>query len=567
MSCYQDDQNRVKPDKAFSSLREAFFKTMDFTKKNTDLLFSIHGNCAGKYEQQVMMMMRGELPPGWQWIPCSQNSVVAATIESPIVYYKEFLSRSKFEKIKAIIRGSRCKRACKQAGILISVGLPAPGILCWGKGGENDFMISEGFNGIGFFQYLLTNFFPPRTPAKIKEKRLLLKAAGSFIGKLHFKGIVHGDLRQNNLLVKKDGKDFQFSFIDNESNYRWRYIPVSQIVKNLVQFSMSSDNLLTRTDLMRIFLAYRANYPRFSGRKERKLLQTVFTRSKSRILDKKVECDISINCQPLLKEEFFRGEYAKGSVVAKQFSRGVDPAQWFKMGNITLKQDKNITVKLLAGPGGDVVVKCFTSKNLLHCINIWLKRERVLRMWKMAHYFKALDIPIASPLGYVLERKGLWSTVSYFYSQYLADTCNLVVLSRNRKDFPNWLENEKIISRIARLLATLHNNGFYHGDTKWANILANANTGKFWLIDLDGASRIRSVLDRGVRKDLSRFIVDMIENEIPKHFLGEFVSEYCKVRRLNKEHVIQKINPHISRTLERHKRKRNISIRHDNKII
>jgi tRNA A-37 threonylcarbamoyl transferase component Bud32 len=317
---------------------------------------------------------------------------------------------------------------------------------------------------------------------------------------------------------------------------------------------------------MRISLAYRANYPRFSGRKERKLLQTVFTRRKSRILDKKVECDISVNCQPL-KEKFFRGEYTKGSIVAKQFSRGVDPAQWFKMGNITLKQDKNITVKLLAVPGGDVVAKCFSTKNLLYYVKIWLKKERVLRMWKMAHYFKSLDIPIASPLGYIFERKGLWRTASYFYSQYLVDTCDLVVLSRNRKDFPNWMENEKIISRIARLLSTLHNNGFYHGDTKWANILANANTGKFWLIDLDGASRIRSDLDRGVRKDLSRFIVDMIENGLPKRFLSEFMSEYCKLRMLNKEHVLQKINPHISRTLERHKRKRNIEMRHGNEII
>ena len=532
---------------------------MGIAEKKPDKLTAIHGEQAKQYEQQARLLMDGELPAGWQWISCSLDTAVAVSTAGPMVYYKEFLPRNRFEEIKALFRGNRCERARRQADILLAAGLPTPGILCWGRGQKNVFLISQGFGGIGFFQYVKTHFPPPLGLEKIKEKHLLLEKAGALIGTMHSNGIVHGDLRQNNLLVKKEGGDFRFSFIDNESNHKWPHIPLSQIVKNLSQFAIFSDNLLTRPDLMRLFHAYSKNYPRFSGRKKRTLLQTVYARSSVRILEITVKGQIRQNCRTFNTENF-QGKYVLGSIVDKQLLQEVDPAQWFMQGDRTLKRDKNITVKLLSGPGGDVIAKRFTSKNLLYSAKIWLKKERILRLWEMSHCFQALDIPVAAPLGYVLEGKGIWRTVSYFYSQYLVDARDLVVISRKKKNnFPAWLADEKIIGRIARLLATLHDNGLSHGDTKWANILANDGSGEFWLIDLDGAGRIKSPLDRRVRKDLSRFMVDMIENGLPQPFLVEFITEYCGLRRLNRNHVQEKINPHIKKTLARHRKKRNSS--------
>lgn len=515
--------------------------------------FSIHGKYTENYIDQAMMLINGELPAGWQWVLSSQNSVVAANTGSTKVYYKEFLPRNIFEKIKAVLYGSRSKRACKQADILLSAGLPTPEILCWGNGKKSVFIISEGFDGIGFFQYLSHNFISPLTPEKIKEKRLLLKSAGSLIGKLHQNGIVHGDLRQNNLLVKKDSDLFRFSFIDNERNRKWRYIPVSQITKNLVQFSVAADSVLSRTDLMRMFIAYKSSHPRFSVRNENKLLQKVYSRRKPRILKSNTRFYMTTNCQSI-KSELFYGEYLKNSAVAKQLLQGVDPCEWFKTRSITLKQDKNITVNLLSGSDGDVIAKRFVSNSFLFRIKTWLKKERTLNLWNMTHCFKALDIPVALPLAYVIERKGLWCINSYFYSQYLANTKNLMDLSRNIKDFSNWLENKKIIPRFSKLLSKLHNNGFCHGDTKWVNILANENSGYFWLIDLDGAVRCESKLSSCMLKDLGRFIIDMIETGLPNKFINEFLAVYCNARSLNKDLVQKKVNPCILKILERHKK-------------
>ncbi|MBI4791892.1 MAG: hypothetical protein HY789_03975 [Deltaproteobacteria bacterium] len=189
-----------------------------------------------------------------------------------------------------------------------------------------------------------------------------------------------------------------------------------------------------------------------------------------------------------------------------------------------------------------------------------VKKERAPHLWEMSHCFQALDIPVAAPLGYVLEGKGPWRTVSYFYSGYLAGARDLVVIRREQQEnFPAWLDEKKIIPRVARLLAILHNNGFCHGDTKWANILARADTGKFWLIDLDGAGRIGPGLDRRAAKDLGRFMVDMLENGLPDRFQEEFMREYCGLRRLNRRQVLEKIKPHIDKTLARHRKKRKSS--------
>ncbi|MBU0909761.1 MAG: lipopolysaccharide kinase InaA family protein, partial [Proteobacteria bacterium] len=425
---------------------------MGIAEKKPDTLSAIHGEQAKHYEQQVRLLMAGELPTDWQWVSCSRDTAVAVSTAGPLVYYKEFLPRDRFEQIKALFRGNRCERACRQAGVLVTAGLPTPEILCWGNGRKNAFLITKDFDGIGFYQYLKAHFSPPLSQEQIREKRLMLAKAGALIGRMHSKGIVHGDLRQNNLLVKQEGKDFRFSFIDNESNRKWRHIPLSRVVKNLVQFAIYPDNILSGPDLMRLFKAYSANYPRFPARNRQKLLQTVFLRSKARILESRLNWECKNFCRPF-RADRFSGQFVLDTILAKQIASRADFGQWFQSADVTMKHDKSITVKLLHGPAGDIVVKRFSAKNLLYHLKVWGKKERIFQLWKMTHYFQFLGIPVAPAMGYVLEGTGAWRTVSYFCSHYLENTSNLLELSRNRKIFPVLLNDKQIISRVAGALA------------------------------------------------------------------------------------------------------------------
>ena len=85
-----------------------------------------------------------------------------------------------------------------------------------------------------------------------------LKILATEIGKLHNSGIVHGDLRLNNILVTENLEgNWQFSFIDNERNsehgkrIRWR-----GRCRNLVQMNMTEDPSISNRDRRMFFIEY-----------------------------------------------------------------------------------------------------------------------------------------------------------------------------------------------------------------------------------------------------------------------------------------------------------------------
>ncbi len=528
---------------------------MGLADKPTDTLVSIQTKSANTCRNDVALLIAGELPPSWQMVHSSNETFVAFNKKANL-YYKEFLPRNPFEKLKALLRGSRCQRAIKQTAILQKEGLPTPDILCWGKGKKNTFLISEGFDGIGFYDFLATNFTPPLSKEQIRDKRLLLKEAGSLIGRMHSKGIFHGDLRPNNVLTRKESDGFQFSLIDTESNSKKQILSLSQITKNLVQFSMIKSEHLSRTDLLRLYTAYRSQCTSLLRENECKALKTIYFRSKKRVLEAVVSNSLKKDCR-YFQNSLFHGYYVIHSPLEKQITEGRDLGHWFNSSQKCIKRDKNITIKLLQINGQHVIVKRFSSKNLLYHLKVWTGKERVFRLFDMSHHFIALGIPIAKPMGYALEGCGIWRTVSYFYSQYLKGKSDLKNLSHTMRDFPEWMQNKKIIIRFADILATLHNNGFYHGDTKWKNIMVDQETGELWLIDLDGATTANYPMSKAMCKDVSRFIVDIIEYPLPKQLIEEFRNQYCKRRNLKRNLVKEKIEPVIQKIIKRHQKRKN----------
>ncbi len=524
---------------------------MGITEKKPDILASVHGAGAQRYSAEIKVLLQGTLPEGWQWVPCSKDTVVAATTAAPFIFYKEFLPRNPFEKIKSLVRGSRCARARQQADVLSKAGLPSPAILGWGRGRRNEFLLTAGFAGSGFFQFLTKNFYGPLSREQFHRKRRLLQAAGRLVGKLHSKGISHGDLRQNNLLVQEAAEGFAFCFIDNESNKQWRQVPVTIIIKNLVQFSICSGHVLSRSDLLRLFRAYSEAYPRFHGKGRRHLLAEVMRRSRARILHYSVKDRLSRAAQFATTQG--TGFYDRQSLLGRQLEAGCDLEAWFADG-VFCKNDKNIQVKRLSGPDGEVIAKKFLGQGFFALIKNWLTLERALRLWQMSHIFMALEIPIARPLGYVLAGRGPWRRQSYFYSDYAEGKSDLLSLCKARPQLLGHFIDQRLFFRVAFFLARLHNNGYCHGDTKWANIMVDEAGSDLLFIDLDGACQVTSSLDRRVVKDVSRFIVDMLEQGVSTAEVRQFVKEYSNMRVVDRKLLQQKITPHIKKALARHGR-------------
>jgi serine/threonine protein kinase len=173
------------------------------------------------------------------------------------IYYKEYLARSPAEALKAAVRGSRATRARLNGEALLLAGIDAPHVISWGThpdGREYLFMAAAPGAGI---DYWLQQALSAREGESLRLRRQLLQALGTFIGRVHATGFVHGDLRPGNVLAAQTQDLFRFTLIDNERNTRKTPIPGRLLLRNLMQLNMLPLEDLSRTDRMRFFRAWR----------------------------------------------------------------------------------------------------------------------------------------------------------------------------------------------------------------------------------------------------------------------------------------------------------------------
>ena len=248
--------------------------------------FVISGPEREQYAEEIRVLLDGELPSGWEWVDSSANSIVARRLKPKPVYYKEFLSRSPFEGIKNLLRGSRCQRAIIKGKMLRQRGFHSPVVYCWGKKGNRHFMISEGVDALGLGDYIRKYWQRPLSGAEISAKRRFIKKFGKIIGELHKNGICHGDLRVNNILVQESTDDVIFYFVDNERNGLFTKIPSRLIRKNLVQINMMQSPHISRQDRLRFFQAYCEAYGGLSPAEKLALIARVQQRTAERLVKK-----------------------------------------------------------------------------------------------------------------------------------------------------------------------------------------------------------------------------------------------------------------------------------------
>lgn len=197
------------------------------------------------------------LPPGWIPVKSSAFTRVAYNASAQL-YYKEFLPRSPAESLKALLRGSRATRARNNADALLQAGFAAPRNIAWGSlPSGRDYLFSSASPGQSVTHWLC-DILTARQGADLQQRRTLLRALGTFIGRLHARGFTHGDLRPGNILACVQGERFHFELIDNESNSHKVPPPGKRLLKNLMQLNMLPPANLSRSDRMRFFCAWRA---------------------------------------------------------------------------------------------------------------------------------------------------------------------------------------------------------------------------------------------------------------------------------------------------------------------
>jgi serine/threonine protein kinase len=123
------------------------------------------------------------------------------------------------------------------------------------------------------------------TAEQFRNLRETIRAFGRTIGRMHANNIFHGDLRLNNVLVRQEGGNYQFFFLDNERTKKFNKLPVRRRIQNLVQVNMMPRGVLSNTDRMRFFREYCAETG--IGEEEGKILTAATVKKTRRRLDKK----------------------------------------------------------------------------------------------------------------------------------------------------------------------------------------------------------------------------------------------------------------------------------------
>lgn len=237
--------------------------------------------------KDLLQLNKTDLPSGWQWVNSSPYANVATNIDQSL-FYKAFLARNIWETPKALLRGSRCKRAIEQAQHLPLQGFNTPAVVCWGKLDKGrEFMLTEAVNGIGVGSCFASYFRQRKDKTSLTWKRLLIRSLGELVAKLHSAGIVHGDLRPNNVLLELNKQPYRFHLIDNERNKQYRTVPYKLVVKNLVQIGMLAGIDISNTDRMRFYQSYLKHYARFNHASSRDLAKEVYNRTMQRLATKR----------------------------------------------------------------------------------------------------------------------------------------------------------------------------------------------------------------------------------------------------------------------------------------
>lgn len=196
------------------------------------------------------------MPDSWERVSSTVSTRIAVNREQQL-FYKEYQLRSPVEALQSMLRGSRATRARRHNAALLRAGIDAPESVLWGKlPGGREFVFTVAAPGENVRRWLCTTLVD-KSKEQLRLRRQLLVELGTFIGRVHATGFLHGELTPENVLAAQQPDKFGFTLIDNEHNTIRKPPPGRMLLRNLTQLNRLPQSEVGRTDRMRFFCAWR----------------------------------------------------------------------------------------------------------------------------------------------------------------------------------------------------------------------------------------------------------------------------------------------------------------------
>lgn len=203
-----------------------------------------------------------------------------------VLYLKRHLCRSVMDSMKHLFRPSRARRAFNASFVLRQNGIDTPAAVglferrCGPFCTDNSLLTEEVKGGLSMVE-VLNDLRRDKSPGALIRRRALIRAFAETVGRMHARGICHGDLRLGNVLVVQEGHKLRFFFIDNERTKQFHRLPSRLRLKNLVQVNLFIHGI-TDTDRLRFFRAYLAVDPSIQ-KHYRRWVERVIARTDKRL--------------------------------------------------------------------------------------------------------------------------------------------------------------------------------------------------------------------------------------------------------------------------------------------
>lgn len=126
--------------------------------------------------------------------------------------------------LKNLLRGSMAKRMHLGTQVILSVNGWAPRVIASGKNEKGEsFSLMEPAHGVGFKDLATSLFVEPPEGVTSEWQCQLYRELGQFLATLHKRGVVHGDIAPNNIIMNVEDGEIVPRLIDNErSRYSTR---------------------------------------------------------------------------------------------------------------------------------------------------------------------------------------------------------------------------------------------------------------------------------------------------------------------------------------------------------
>ena len=187
-------------------------------------------------------------------------------VGGPSAYFKVLDPIRGLNRIRWLFKRRRAAHVASISEDLRADGVGVPEILLLGaeRRGGRELIVTARVDGSNLARYLKR--------AKLASRRVVLRALGAEVARLHRTGYIHGDLTPFNIFVT-GLEPPQFVFIDHE---RTRRTILSRFerprMRNLVQLGQLELGGVTNTDRMRVWCGYAAA---FSPRRRRAVRRRV----------------------------------------------------------------------------------------------------------------------------------------------------------------------------------------------------------------------------------------------------------------------------------------------------